>query len=153
MTCREKLAIDHPEQVGEEFMGGANNCPHTYGYREQPDYCHKLTGCCELCWDREMLEKPKGNLDIHAFWERTYAMIDDAMEKRNRSVSVFFHPENGISVSTYPWPDAETLWEMYQNGQITATDFRTKMGLPMVKNPEQFMKRGFLNKELHIPKE
>ena len=64
MTCREKLAIDHPEQVGEEFMGGANNCPHTYGYREQPDYCHKLTGCCELCWDREMpaeipIEKPK----------------------------------------------------------------------------------------------
>lgn len=64
MTCREKLAIEHPEQVGEEFMGGANNCPHTYGYREQPDYCHKLTGCCELCWDREMpaeipIEEPK----------------------------------------------------------------------------------------------
>lgn len=64
MTCREKLAMEHPGQVGEKFMGGANNCPHTYGYLEIPDYCHKLTRCCELCWDREMpaeipIEEPK----------------------------------------------------------------------------------------------
>lgn len=83
----------------------------------------------------------KGNLDISAFWQEVHTMIDDAMKKRDRSVSVFFHPENGMSVNTYPWPDGEDLWGMYTDGKITANDFRIKMGLPMVKNPEQFMKR------------
>ena len=103
--------------------------------------------------DERWTGKVNGSLDIHAFWERTYAMIDEAMEKRNRSVSVFFNPETGMSVSTYPWPDADDLWEMYKDGRITANDFRAKMGLPMVKNPEQFMKRDFLDKELQMPKE
>ena len=80
-----------------------------------------------------------GPLDIHAFWERTYAMIDEAMEKRNRSVSVFFHPENGMSVNTYPWPDGEDLWEMYKAGKITFMDFRTKMGLSPMRE-ENFIK-------------
>lgn len=83
----------------------------------------------------------KGNLDISAFWAKARAFIDVGMEKRDRSVSVYFNPETGMSVDTYPWPDAETLWEMYQDGQITASDFRMKMGLVAVKNPEQFMKR------------
>lgn len=83
----------------------------------------------------------KGNLDISAFWAKARTFIDVGMEKRNRSVSIYFNPETGISINTYPWPDAETLWEMYQNGQITASDFRMKMGLVLVKNPEQFMKR------------
>lgn len=91
-------------------------------------------------------------LDISEFWAKARTFIDEAMEKRNQSVSIYFNPETGISINTYPWPDAETLWEMYQNGQITASDFRTKMGLPMVKNPEQFMKRSFLDKKLHMPK-
>lgn len=90
--------------------------------------------------------------DISEFWAKARTFIDEAMEKRNQSVSIYFNPETGISINTYPWPDAETLWEMYQNGQITASDFRTKMGLPMVKNPEQFMMRGFLDQELQMPK-
>lgn len=101
----------------------------------------------------DALDKLKGNLDISAFWQEVHTMIDDAMIKRNRSVSVYFNPKTSMSVNTYPWPDAETLWEMYKNGQITATDFRAKMGLPMVKNPERFMKRSFLDKELQMPKE
>lgn len=42
---------------------------------------------------------------------------------------------------------------MYQKGRITANDFRAKMGLPMVKNAEKFMKRSFLVQELNIPEE
>ena len=102
--------------------------------------------------DERWTGKVSGPLDILAFWERTYAMIDEAMKKRDRSVSVFFHPENGMSVNTYPWPDADDLWEMYKDGRITANDFRAKMGLPMIKNPEQFMMRGFLDQELQMPK-
>lgn len=80
-------------------------------------------------------------------------IIEDAMKHRDRSVSIFFTPTNGMSVAVYPWPDAEELYEMYKDGRITANDFREKMGLPRVKNPEQFMKRSMLDKELQIPKE
>lgn len=91
--------------------------------------------------------------DVVSFWNEVHAIIDDAMEKRDRTVSVYFHPENGLSVNVYPWPDAEDLYEMYKKSEITANDFREKMGLPRVKNPEQFMKRSMLDKELQIPKE
>lgn len=80
-------------------------------------------------------------------------IIEDAMKHRDRSVSIFFTPTNGMSVAVYPWPDGEDLYQMYKDGQITASDFRMKMGLTAVKNPEQFMKRNFLDKELQIPKE
>lgn len=83
--------------------------------------------------------------DFISFWQEVHTLIDDAMEKRDRSVSLYFNPENGMSVNVYPWPDGEDLYQMYKDGQITASDFRMKMGLTEVKNPEQFMKR--------IPKE
>lgn len=86
-----------------------------------------------------------------SFWQEVHTIIDDAMEKRDRSVSVYFHPENGLSVMVYPWPDAEDLWEMYKDGKITADDFREKLGLPAVKNPESFMKRSMLDKKLQVP--
>lgn len=79
--------------------------------------------------------------------------IDYAMKRRDRSVSIFFTPTNGMSVAIYPWPDGEDLYQMYKDGKITFNDFRMKMGLEAVKNPEQFMKRNFLDKELQIPKE
>lgn len=56
MTCKEKLAMEHPEQIGKQFLGGANNCPHTYGYLDKPEYCHSSIGCCERCWGREIPE-------------------------------------------------------------------------------------------------
>lgn len=62
-------------------------------------------------------------------WEQFKTLIDDAMEKRDRTVSIYFHPENGLSVNVYPWPDAEELYNLYKDGKITANDFRSKMGL------------------------
>lgn len=91
--------------------------------------------------------------DFITFWEEVHTLIDEAMEKRDRTVSVYLHPENGLSVNVYPWPDAEDLYNMYKDGKITANDFREKMGLSRVKNPEQFMKRSMLDKELQVPEE
>lgn len=89
--------------------------------------------------------------DFITFWEEVHTIIDDAVEKKDRMVSVYFHPETGCSVNVYPWPDADELYEQYKKGRITANDFRIKMGLPMVKDAEAFMKRNFLDQELHIP--
>lgn len=88
-----------------------------------------------------------------SFWNEVHTIIDEAVEKHDRSVSVYISPEGAMSVAVQPWPDADELYDMYQKGRITANDFRAKMGLPMVKNAEKFMKRSFLVQELNIPEE
>ena len=57
MTCKEKLAIEYPGLVDDDFMGGCYGCPDDYGYLDVPDYCNHLTWtyeCCIKCWDREI---------------------------------------------------------------------------------------------------
>ncbi len=66
--------------------------------------------------------------DLITFWQEVHTIVDDAVEKRNRSILIFFHPENGFSVNVSPWPDADELYDMYQKGRITANDFRAKNG-------------------------
>lgn len=59
MTCREKLAIEHPEEIDPECLGGCNGCPHTYGYADKPEWCknYYITDeNCTKCWDREAEE-------------------------------------------------------------------------------------------------
>lgn len=53
MTCREKLAMEHPEYIDKCRAGGCVSCPSTYGYLpDDPDLC--LAGTCTACWDREI---------------------------------------------------------------------------------------------------
>lgn len=56
MTCREKLAMEHPDRVNALWDGGCCLCPHTYGYLDDPEYCmtygNEVT--CTKCWDREI---------------------------------------------------------------------------------------------------
>lgn len=61
MTCREKLAKEHPEKIDKSLRGGCFGCPHTYGYLADPDYCTDGNGGneyekdpCDKCWDREI---------------------------------------------------------------------------------------------------
>lgn len=75
-------------------------------------------------------------------WNEIHTIIDDAMEKRDRSVAIYFSPENGISVNVYPWPDYEDLYNMYCEGKIIFNDFRSKAGLPMIKE-EYFLNTRF----------
>ena len=59
MTCREKLAIERPEELDSECLGGCNGCPHTYGYAREPEWCddNNITDeKCRRCWDREVEE-------------------------------------------------------------------------------------------------
>ena len=58
MTCREKLAAEHPENVDRAYPGGCRLCPHSYGYLPRPDHCKPpfSEGLCDQCWDREIPE-------------------------------------------------------------------------------------------------
>lgn len=55
MTCREKLKIEHPEDVSGDYEGGCFGCPHDYGYLDRPWSCDSNDpGDCWACWDREI---------------------------------------------------------------------------------------------------
>lgn len=65
MTCREKLAAEHPECIDRDRLGGCYGCPHHYGYfTECPYDCTEIT--CRQCWDREI---PEEKSDIQKTWE------------------------------------------------------------------------------------
>lgn len=50
------------------------------------------------------IEQPVESLSDNAFVRN---LIDEAMEKRDRSVALYFAPNGGISLNVYPWPDPE----------------------------------------------
>ena len=56
MTCREKLAMEHPEGLDNECLGGCNGCPHAYGYAQKPEGCKPTEENCRKCWEREVEE-------------------------------------------------------------------------------------------------
>lgn len=57
MTCRERLAIEHPEKISDRYDGGCSGCPSAYNYMEDPVYCEVSHNCCSVCWDREIPEE------------------------------------------------------------------------------------------------
>ena len=56
MTYREKLAMEHPECVGDWHTGGCAGCPATYGYEPEKNTCEDRSSCTE-CWDRKIPEE------------------------------------------------------------------------------------------------
>ena len=61
MTFKEKLLNDRPDSVGDNFIGGCESCPISYGYeKKKPDFCPDKGGAnvieevCEKCWNREI---------------------------------------------------------------------------------------------------
>lgn len=66
MTAREKLAMEHPEQLDDVEPGGCLGCPEDYGYLPNADFCKSgddrygdLFERCKKCWDREIPEETK----------------------------------------------------------------------------------------------
>ena len=70
-----------------------------------------------------------GNSNFITSWQEVHTIVDDAMAKGNRSVSIYISPDGGMSVSVFPWPDEETLRKAYEQVKITYNDYRKKLGL------------------------
>ena len=60
---------------------------------------------------------------------RIKEIIEEAVTKRDRSVSIYFSPETGASVSVYPWPDAEVYSEMFRRGEISLSEYHRMVGI------------------------
>lgn len=71
--------------------------------------------------------------DIISCWNEIHTIIDDAMNKGDRSVSVYITPDSGMVVNVYPWPDEEDLRAAYEQGKISYNDYRAKIGLVQIK--------------------
>ena len=84
MTCREKLKLEHPEQIDDAQLGGCGGCPQEYGYLKKPDRSQCIFGnldmshaekyaMCTRCWDREIpgedAEKTDSDYDLSAACE------------------------------------------------------------------------------------
>ena len=56
VTCREKIALERPDCISSECIGGVESCPNDYGYMEKPRYCDlgSTSELCTKCWDREI---------------------------------------------------------------------------------------------------
>lgn len=95
MTCREKLAIEHPTHVREYFIGGCNGCPCDYGYASIPRYCSKgeqSKNICDRCWDRE-IEENKDEKEKNMTVEELVKVLDksnsfEIRESYNQSIVV-----------------------------------------------------------------
>ena len=121
MTCKEKLAIEHPDKIDPCCKGGCEGCPSTYGYLPIPDYCdYPENYPCTKCWDREIPEtetkKPykviaeiKPQIDISA-------LVDEAMEKKDRTVHIFIMGDN-ISVDVRPLEESDPRWIVHEENR------------------------------------
>lgn len=56
MTCREKMMLEHPEEVGGRYIGGCQGCPSDYKYAKDFDNCSigADDAECRRCWDQEV---------------------------------------------------------------------------------------------------
>lgn len=64
MTFKERLAIEHPENVSDKYAGGCHGCPKDYGYSEDHSSTCRNYGKegCDNCWNREIPEERKDDM-------------------------------------------------------------------------------------------
>lgn len=47
--------------------------------------------------------------DFISFWNEAHTIIDDAVEKRDRSVAIYISPDSGMTLNVYPWQEVLDL--------------------------------------------
>lgn len=102
MTYKEKLTLEHPNKIDEKCVGGVAGCPSMYGYEASRQCTYHNDDKCAECWNREIPGTEKilslnEKIDIHK-------IIDDAMEKRDRTVFIYIG-EHGTTVNITPFEE------------------------------------------------
>ena len=113
MTCREKLKMEHPELVSDEFLIECIGCPSDYDYLDTHDffdYCSKHS--CEQCWDTEIDELHTEETAINELPSEETVTRDDsktiidiitnAMKMKDMSINLYFG-DSGITCNIYPY--------------------------------------------------
>ena len=123
MTCREKLKMEHPDELSEQWTGGCFGCPDTdtrkYIETEQTS-CHgtRRSSCerCTECWDTEIpdtepttqepdtapSESTEQKTSIPSMTDLQWLMRK-ALGYPGIAVSITFM-EDAITFNAYPYP-------------------------------------------------
>ena len=140
MTCREKLAIEFPENIDENLYGGAEGCPKRYGYLDVPEWCDHGYGdriICEKCWDREVPEETKeetkliyAHTDISG--ENTRSIIKDSGERTEFTTGACRDMHEGKGdMASVPWEAILRLSVHYENGAKKYERWNFRKGIPV----------------------
>lgn len=87
MTFREKLTLEHPDCLNEDYGGGVRGCPSAYGYEERAEGpCFELgyqinEAGCTRCWDREIPESNAAE-KVHEEFKKVVGGIKDSGNRR-----------------------------------------------------------------------
>ena len=121
MTCREKLAIEHPEEIDPERLGGCKGCPHQYGYAKVPEWCDDNNFTdekCRRCWDREV--------------ETDVSTIKDSGDRTEfESGAVRDMHEGKGDMASLPWEAVLRLSKHYEAGAIKYKRWNYRLGIPV----------------------
>lgn len=120
MTCREKLKIEHPDEVGECWLGGCCGCPHGRDYLNKPEWCdgRGSEDNCRRCWDREI---PGG----------TTPRILDSGDRREFSSGAVRDMSAGKGrMDLLPWGAIIEVSKHAENGAVKYGEHNVDKGIP-----------------------
>ena len=131
MTCREKLAIEHPEKLDRKLLGGCAGCPNKYGYAKKPEWCENGDFSCWECWDRKVETKVENEV-------KTEVETDvESGIKSNGEMTVFAsgavrdrHDGKG-DMASLPWEAVLRLSKHYEAGTIKYKRWNYRLGIPV----------------------
>ena len=91
MTCREKLMLERPDLIDEEYLGGCFGCPSMRNYLPDPEVCGTRVMSdddCRRCWDREIpgTENIEKENEVMTTTKKTKAELLDELEQANQNV-------------------------------------------------------------------
>ena len=127
MTCREKLAIERPEELDSECLGGCVGCPHAYGYAKKPKVCKPSEEKCTKCWDREVETEVENEVKT----EVENGIKDSGERTEFASGAVRDMHEGKGDMASLPWEAVLRLSKHYEAGAIKYKRWNYRLGIPV----------------------
>ena len=130
MTCREKLAMEHPEEIDPERLGGCKGCPHQYGYAKEPEWCDDNNFTdekCRRCWGREV----ETEVDTEVKTEVENSVKDSGERTEFESGAVRDMHEGKGDMASLPWEAVLRLSKHYEAGAIKYKRWNYRLGIPV----------------------
>ena len=136
MTCREKLAMEHPEEIDPEHLGGCNGCPHAYGYAKKPERCRPNEENCTKCWDREVETDVKTEVKTEVKTDVDSGIKDSSIKDSGErtefeSGAVRDMHEGKGDMASLPWEAVLRLSKHYEAGAIKYKRWNYRLGIPV----------------------
>lgn len=128
MTCREKLAIEHPEELDSGRLGGCKGCPQTYKYAKEPEWCKMNNETCTKCWDREVETEVKTEMENGI---KSNGIKDSGERTEFESGAVRDMHKGKGDMASLPWEAVLRLSKHYEAGAIKYKRWNYRLGIPV----------------------